>query len=110
MDLKTKIGIRVKQLRSDNDLTQEELAQKIDRSNDAVSGFERGLTGQTLDLLEDICEAIDYPISDLFSDLDGTALSKSKEAYLFELKNMLSAKSDDDVKRVLDIARIVLDK
>lgn len=110
MDLKTKIGIRVKQLRSERDLTQEQLAQKIDRSNDVISGFERGLTGQTLDLIEDVCDALDVSVSMLFNDTDGPALSKNKEAYLFELKTMLQSEKEEDVKRVLEIARIVLDK
>lgn len=110
MDLKTKIGIRVKQLRSERDLTQEQLADKIDRSNDAVSGFERGQTGQALDLIEDICKVTGYSVSELFKNIDDAQLSKNKEADLFALRNMLLDQSDDEVKRILEIARIVLAK
>lgn len=110
MDLKTKIGNRAKALRSERDLTQEDLASQIERSNDALSNFERGLTGQALDLIEDVCKALDYPVSELFADIDGPDMSKNKEAALFELRNLLVDKSDGEVKRILEIARIVFDK
>jgi transcriptional regulator with XRE-family HTH domain len=110
MDLKSKIGIRVKRLRTDRKKTQEVLAHELDRSHDSISEFERGRTGQALDLIEEICANLEYPVSDLFADIDESKLSKEKTSYLFELKAMLENENVADVKRILDIARIVLDK
>ena len=110
MDLKSKIGIRVKQLRTDRKKTQEVLAHELDRSHDSISEFERGRTGQALDLIEDICANLAYSVSDIFAGIDESEHSKEKNANLFELQTMLKDANDKDVRRVLEIIRIVLDR
>lgn len=70
MDLKNRVGLRIKTLRKERGLTQEELAEKIDRTKDAVSNLERGLSLPSFETLETMSKVFDVPIRDFF-DLEG---------------------------------------
>lgn len=66
MDLKNRVGLRIKTLRKERDLTQEELAEKIDRTKDAVSNLERGLSLPSFETLEIMSKVFEVPIRDFF--------------------------------------------
>lgn len=70
MDLKNRVGLRIKTIRKELNLTQEELAEKIDRTKDAVSNLERGLSLPSFETLETMSKVLDVPIHDFF-DLEG---------------------------------------
>lgn len=63
MDL-VKVGIRIKELRLKNNITQEELANKLYISKQAISKWENGYCLHDIDNLEKICcifnVSIDY--------------------------------------------------
>lgn len=102
MDLKSKIGSRIKVLRTGRKLTQEQLAQSMDRSHDTISELERGLTGAALDMLEELCAKLDYPVSELFDDVDGDDRSPEAHALIFEIVTMLKKLPPREVKRMRD--------
>ena len=52
------IGRRIQQSREQAGLTQEELAERIDRSTQFISTIERGLAGPSLETVLHLCEVL----------------------------------------------------
>lgn len=65
-DLKTNFGIRLKVLRKQAGLTQEQLAERIGVSIESISNIERGLHGPTFSNLEKIAAEIKVDEKSLF--------------------------------------------
>ena len=103
MDLKSKVGIRVKVVREQRNLTQAALAEAIDVTSDAVSQIERGLISPSFVTLERLGRALDVPLSDLFAEADNASVSRIK--LIAEITDIIRTLSDDD----LDVARRQLD-
>lgn len=68
MDIRTRVGLRIKAMRRAKRLTQEQLAAMIDRSVDAISNIERGISLAGYDSLERIAEGLGVRVVDLFDD------------------------------------------
>jgi transcriptional regulator with XRE-family HTH domain len=64
------IGARIKQLRIQNDLTQEELASRCELTKGYLSQLENGLTTPSLPTLMDIVEALGTDMSTFFKEAD----------------------------------------
>lgn len=65
MDAKQRFGRRLKALRKQRGLTQERLAELVDRSVDAISNIERGLSLPGYETLGRLAETLEVPLSDL---------------------------------------------
>lgn len=66
MVTKLHFGVRLKQLRKEKKLTQEELAVRIGRSVDALSNIERGKSLPNFTTIEQLAQALDVPLKNLF--------------------------------------------
>ena len=64
--LKTKFGLRLKIIRTDRGLTQEQLAELLDVTIDTISKMERGVHGPRFELLERIARALKTPVHAFF--------------------------------------------
>jgi transcriptional regulator with XRE-family HTH domain len=64
-DLKKLVGKRVKALRKTKGLTQEELAELIDKTVETISNIERGVKLPGLATLEEIRKALGVNLSEL---------------------------------------------
>ena len=53
------IGKRIKKIRQEQHMTQEQLAEKLNVSNQHISDIERGLNGMSIPALMEICKALD---------------------------------------------------
>lgn len=62
------IGQRIKQLRSKNNLTLEELASRCELTKGFLSQLERNLTSPSISTLEDIVEALGMSMYDFFKE------------------------------------------
>ena len=65
--LRAKFGRRLRQLRRQKDLTQEQLAEALGVSTEFVSNMERGINAPSFETLEKIANALDVTVSVLFS-------------------------------------------
>lgn len=63
-----KIGSLIRSLRTQQGLTQRELAQRLTVSDKAVSKWERGLSVPDSDLLIALSEALETPVSTLLGE------------------------------------------
>ncbi|MBF0269929.1 MAG: helix-turn-helix transcriptional regulator [Alphaproteobacteria bacterium] len=74
MDKKIRFGTQLRAIRKQRGLTQEELAEMIDRSVDAVSNMERGISLPSYETLGRLADKLGIPAKELTESLgdDGT--------------------------------------
>jgi transcriptional regulator with XRE-family HTH domain len=69
MDIKAKIGLRIKELRTERNLTQEAIAFKADIDRTFMNHVENGKRNISVDTLEKIiCSGLDTSVKDFFSN------------------------------------------
>jgi len=66
MELKTLIGLRIKELRKKSGVSQEKLAERSEISVNHLSNIEQGKENPTLDTFLRISSALDVKLHDLF--------------------------------------------
>jgi putative transcriptional regulator len=59
-------NLRMKAARARKDLSQQELAKKIDVSRQTISAIEKGNYNPTINLCIKICQVLDKSLDDLF--------------------------------------------
>ena len=68
METKVKIGLRIKELRTDKNLTQEEVAWKADVDRTFMNHVENGKRNVSIDTLTKIiCNGLETNLKDFFS-------------------------------------------
>ena len=69
MDIKAKIGLRIKELRTDKNLTQEEVAWKAEVDRTFMNHVENGKRNASVDTLTKIiCNGLDSSFKDFFNN------------------------------------------
>ncbi len=102
-ELNAKLAVRLRRLRADHGLTQEELAAAAEISPDAVRRLERGAFSPTLRLMTHLADAFHLTVAEL-ADL-GEAKAGLR---VTGLKALLSSRSDRDIDLVTRIAKAAL--
>jgi transcriptional regulator with XRE-family HTH domain len=69
MDIKEKIGLRIRQLRQEQNLSQEAFADVCELDRTYISSIEKGKRNVSIVNLEKIANALNINLSTLFSDL-----------------------------------------
>lgn len=69
MDVRKRVGINLKRLRRDRQLSQEELAFEAGVHRTYISGVERGIRNPTVLVLEEIARALKVPAAKLLEEL-----------------------------------------
>jgi transcriptional regulator with XRE-family HTH domain len=70
MDIRSRVALRIRTIRKSRGLTQEDLAEMIDRSVDAVSNIERGTSLAGYDTLERLAVGLGVAVADFFADAE----------------------------------------
>jgi transcriptional regulator with XRE-family HTH domain len=66
-DLKVKFGKRLRELREERGLTQEQLAFKVGLSREYLSRIEGGRRNVSLNVIERLSEALNIPVHELLT-------------------------------------------
>ena len=77
--IEKQIGEKIKNLRNQNGLTQEELADRTELTKGFISQLERGLTAPSVSTLADIVECLGTNLSDFFHEEDDIQIIFPKE-------------------------------
>lgn len=72
--LKYKIGERIKQIRSEKNISQQDLAAKCNFEKSNLSRLEAGRTDPKLSTLEKVATGLDVTLSELFNFQKGKSL------------------------------------
>ena len=68
MDVKTRVALRIKAIRKRRGLSQEALAALIERSPDAISNLERGISVPSYETLDLLARGLDVPLAEFFAE------------------------------------------
>ncbi len=68
MDIKTRLAIGIRAIRKRRGLSQEEMAELINRSPDAISNLERGKSLPTIETLEELAKGLNISLAEFFLD------------------------------------------
>lgn len=99
--LKQQIGLALRAARKRGSLTQEELAERIGKSPEAISNIERGQALPTLGTLIDLSVALNEPLSRL---VEGLSAESPKPANRLRLELQLRSVIDQLDDRTLEVA------
>lgn len=97
MSLKVRVGTRIREIRRTRGLTQEALAERTDRSVDAISAMERGIMLPGFETLDMLARALKVPLADFF-DSEMEPVSKERERLWIKLVTTARSLSDTDLE------------
>lgn len=103
MDARRLIGARIQAARAARGLSQEDLAEKVGRSRDAISRAERGANMPSVDTLIAIAEVLDVALVDIIGPPTENA-SQSRVALEVRLAIATRALDDDAFAALVDQA------
>ena len=106
-DISGTIGLRVKRARQAANLTQSQLAERIDRTKEAVSNIERGVNLPGLDTLQAICDVTGIPLVAVVEAIGEDGVTQDQRAQLNALFGKLSY---SDQRLLVVIARAMLER
>lgn len=72
--MSNEIGLRIKQYRKSRKMTQLELAKKLGITNSAVSNWESGNNGIDVEMIPEICKALEISPNDLLNTPESNQL------------------------------------
>lgn len=102
----TIIGERLKKARLAKNLTQEQLAEKLDVSVAFLSRAERGDVKINLSRISQLCDLLDVSISYI---LTGT-VSNSKDYLTEDFSNLLKNCPPEKLRLIYDIAKVIINQ
>lgn len=104
------LGARVYELRNKAGLTQWQLAEKADVSNDSISRIERGIRSPSFEVLERLAKSLNVEIRELFNFSNRKFLKNNCPLELVDLLHSLENKKPHEIKMVLEITRLIFTK
>ncbi|BBI30756.1 helix-turn-helix domain-containing protein [Cohnella abietis] len=102
-ELVKRLGKRIRQLRRERKLSQEELGERSKLHTNYIGQVERGEKNLTVQTLEKIARGLNVSLEQLFRHLDPMTTSDGTS----ELLELLSERSKDDKALVLSLAKSV---
>lgn len=100
------IGERLKKARKSKNLTQEQLAEKIDVSVAFLSRVERGDVKINLPRLSQVCDILDISIAYILTGVG----SNSKNYLSDDFANLLKNCPPNKLKLIYDIAKVIINE
>lgn len=97
------MGMRIKQCRKMQNITQEVLAEKIDISAHYMYEVERGIKSVSVPILADLAETMNTSTDYLIFGEQGTYNLEIRKDELYEVTKSLSPAVRDDIARILQI-------
>jgi len=106
-DLPRRLGHRIRKLRNQAGLTQAQLADRVEVSDEFMSRLERGKKSPSLATASRIAEALGVTLAVLF-DFDAPAPAGEKEELLEGLRVLLIAEDVEKIRLVVEVGRTIL--
>lgn len=102
-DLKKIVGQRLQLLRIENNLTQEQMSEKLHLSTSAYCKIEYGETDLTLTRLNKIAQIFNIPAIELFEKIHGNASFNNCQHFVgfAQHNNTVNVGSNDDLRELI---------
>lgn len=107
-DLKKTLGARVRASRLAQGLTQEQLAERIEKSVQTVSAIERGVYLAGVDTLLDLAKALETPLHILLAETQTASLRREEKE--FEALLLIRSLSERDIDVAIAQLRALADR
>lgn len=104
--LKQNIGLRVKAARTQQGLTQAQLAEAIDKAFETISNIERGKTAPNFSTLYDIANVLGLPMREFF-DVDEEDLTDARQRLLMQVNSMIAQMDDRQLNLLLKLGQVL---
>jgi transcriptional regulator with XRE-family HTH domain len=105
MDIKRAVGKRIKIVRQQNGLTQDQLAEHVGLSPKYISGIERGVENPTMDILLRVAKTLGVEPYDLF--LFGES-EENEKALRKGIEKMVREADREKLQLYFDVMRNIL--
>ena len=103
-DIAKELGLRIRQLRNEKHMSQEELAFKAGISPAHLGQIERAVKNPTIDTIAKVSSALDVPVAVLFSAEH--IISAPQNLTIGKINAQLIDMNEEDQKDILRIIRI----
>ena len=103
-DIAKQLGQRIRELRTERHMSQEELSFKAGISPAHLGQIERALKNPTIDTIAKIAAALDIPVTTLFT-MDSVS-APDQNATIGQINAQLLSMSEEEQKDILRIIRI----
>lgn len=101
------IGARIRKLRQENGLSQEELALRSDITTTYLGLLERNMKNPTVKVIEQLCRSLGINLSEFFSDETSNDAPPIDDITL-QITVQLATRTDDEKKRILLLIKELL--
>ncbi len=109
MDLKKHIGLRVRRARLKSGLTQEQLAERVDKTVETISNIERGRLLTGLETLERLGQCLDVPLRDFFESVeDRRAVSENRLELELSLLDFAKTLTEGELMIAVELAKALI--
>lgn len=103
MEKNFQYGERLRELRKQRGLSQEEVAFRANITPSYYGQLERGTANPTVSMLEKICAVMDFTISDIFTETNTNPLNF--DAVSIQILQQLHGKSDREKELALSLLK-----
>lgn len=103
-DIAKRVGLRIRELRNERHMSQEEVAFKAGISPAHLGQIERALKNPTIDTVAKIAAALDISVASLFT-MDAVSVV-SQNVTVDKINAQLNGMSEEEQKDILRIIRI----
>ena len=104
MDIKIKVGLRIRAVRKRKAISQAMLAEMVGRSTEGISQLERGINFPTHETLERLSDILGVPVKEFFEFDETDKEEPQRVQNLFDL--MTAARSLGDKQLVVAVRQI----
>lgn len=98
------LGKRIQKLRESKNLTQEELAEKVNRSTNHISKLETAKTNPSFELLVSVAKALNLEMIELFNFAEYNNIEFIEK----ELSKLINSKNEKDLILLYKIYKNIL--
>ena len=110
MALKHQVGMRIRDLRRAAGLTQDELAERADRSTQTIAKIERGEIGASIETIDAISKAVGSPPAMMFPSTRTGKKPTARDKTLSAIVAYASQLKSDDAETLKVIAEALLER
>lgn len=102
----TNFGDNLKKIRTIKNISQGELAQKVNMHATHISRYERNITTPSIDVLKKLAEALEITIDELvYGDIDNKLESSIQDNELINLFKRIQALDEKQIETVKDFLK-----
>jgi len=105
MDIKSDIGLKIRALRKQKNINQSALAEMIERSPEAVSNLERGVSLPSMETLIRLSQQLNTPLTYFFDNTLDDGGGSWRTELIAELQTIAYSLSDQDLELAVDQMR-----